>query len=531
VTRDRRNIWLALAGILVLALVLRLWAIGANLPYVYNSDEELHFVPKAVDMFGGSLNPGYFENPPALTYLLFAVFRISYWGSHLRHDFTVDPGPAFETARIVVALIGTLVVGLVCWAGARYADRRAGLVAAAIMAVAFLPVFYSKHALNDTVTMAPVAVGLVGCLFVYRRGRWFDWVLAGAAIGVATATKYTAGALVVSLLIAAALRVERDRSQLRNAILGLALALGCLLAAFAILNPYALVHWNTARHQIMGQSGQASTGKLGQDGDLGWWYYLKSLTWGFGWLPLAAAIAGGVIVLKRDWRLGLLLVVFPVLLWLYMGHQGRHFGRWLMPIYPSLAVLAGIAAVALVDAVKRRPAALLALCAVVLGLQGFVQSIHIDGVLSRTDTRTLARNWMDTNIPDGAKVVVEPFVPGDYLTIDATRTFDAFPIKRPFQAYEKKLKPALVAQYQAQGYCWVVVGSHQKDRGLAAGLKNAKAYYRALDRASASITRFSPYRAGAGPVAFSYDFSFNYEPRAYERPGPLVEIHRLSHCA
>ena len=31
------------------------------------------------------------------------------------------------------------------------------------MAVAFLPVFYSKHALNDVVTLAPVSVALVGC--------------------------------------------------------------------------------------------------------------------------------------------------------------------------------------------------------------------------------------------------------------------------------------------------------------------------------------------------------------------------------
>ena len=35
-------------------------------------------------------------------------------------------------------------------------EPRAGLMAAALMAVAFLPVFYSKHALNDIVTMAPV---------------------------------------------------------------------------------------------------------------------------------------------------------------------------------------------------------------------------------------------------------------------------------------------------------------------------------------------------------------------------------------
>ncbi len=526
-----RASWLALAGILVGALVLRLWNIDHNLPFVYNADEELHFVPKAVDMLGGSLNPGYFENPSALTYLLLVVFKLRFLGDDLRATFAGDPEPAFLTARVVVALIGTLVVGLVFWAGARFADRRAGLVAAAVMAVAFLPVFYSKHALNDTVTMAPVAVALVGCLLVYQRGRPGDWLLAGAAIGVATATKYTAGAMVITLLIAAALRVERDRGELKRAVVGLVIAGAALVVCFAILNPFALLHPGEARSQISGQSGQASTGKLGQESELGWWYYVKSLTWGFGWLPLAAAIGGGIVMLRRDWRIALLLVAFPIVLWLYMGNQGRHFGRWLMPIYPALCVLAGIAVVALVDRLRWRPAPLLAVATLALCVQGLVQSIHIDTVLGKRDTRTLARAWMEEHIPDGAGVVVEPFVPGNWLELDATRQFRRFPVKRPFQAYEKKLRPAMVERYRREGYCWVVVGSHQKDRGLAAGLKNAKAYYRALDRASDEVITFSPYRAGAKPVRFSYDFSFNYEPRAYTRPGPLVEIHHLSQCA
>jgi hypothetical protein len=31
-------------------------------------------------------------------------------------------------------------------------------------------------------------------------------------------------------------------------------------------------------------------------------------------------------------------------------------------------------------------------------------------------------------------------------------------------------------------------------------------------------------------VRFSYDKSFNYQPRAFTRPGPVVEIHRLRGC-
>ena len=172
------------------------------------------------------------------------------------------------------------------------------------MAVAFLPVFYSKHALNDVVTLAPVTVGLVGCLLVYERGRWVDWALAGGAIGAATATKYTAGAMLLTR------RGGRRPAgpaatapSCRRAAAGLVVAGAACVAVFALLNPYALLNLAEARGQISGQSRQADTAKLGQDDVRGWIYYVGTLGWGFGWLPLrrrgrrrrrgAAAATGG----------------------------------------------------------------------------------------------------------------------------------------------------------------------------------------------------------------------------------------------
>ena len=38
----------ALGAILVLALALRLWGIKSGLPYVYDTDEDQHFVPHAI---------------------------------------------------------------------------------------------------------------------------------------------------------------------------------------------------------------------------------------------------------------------------------------------------------------------------------------------------------------------------------------------------------------------------------------------------------------------------------------------------
>ncbi len=534
---DRRIAWLLLGAILAVALALRLWNLDHGLPHAYNADESEHFVPKAVKMFRAGLDPGYYENPPALTYLLYAIFKVRFstgfpfgGGSDFASSFAADPEPAFLTARVAVALIGTLVVGLAYWAGARYYERRVGLVAAALMAVAFLPVFYSKHALNDVVTLAPVTAGLVGCLLAYERGRWVDWALAGGAIGVATATKYTAGAMLLTVAVAAALRLQQDRAQLKRMAVGVAIAGAACVVVFVLLNPFALINVEEARGQITGQSSRADTTKLGQDDVPGWIYYVGTLGWGLGWLPLAAAVGGAVVALRDDWRRALLLIAFPLFLYLFLGSQGRFFGRWLMPAYPALCILCGYGIVALADTVARQPRRAAALAAGLTALacaQGALASVHVDAVLGRTDTREKARRWLDANVPPEAPIVIEPFVSAFYRKALDRPTW---PIERPFQAYEKRLRVRRIERYRERGYCWVVVASTQKQRGLKAGLRSSRNYYAALDDASEETVTFSPFARGADPVEFSYDASFNYRPRAYERPGPVVEIHRLRDC-
>ena len=248
---------LLLGVLLTVALALRLWSIDHGLPWAYNADEELHFVPIAVQMLGGSLNPGYFENPPALTYLLAAIYRLGFADGGFQRAFLAEPSTAYLVARVTVALIGTLVAGLVFLAGARFFDRRVGLVAAALVAFAFLPVFYSKQALNDVVTLAPVCVALVLCLAVYERGRALDFGLAGLALGCACAVKYTAGAMVVTIGLAALMRVLERRDSLVRASIALAGAAVAFTLAFVVLNPFAVVDFAEFRSQLGGQSGQA----------------------------------------------------------------------------------------------------------------------------------------------------------------------------------------------------------------------------------------------------------------------------------
>jgi hypothetical protein len=187
--------------------------------------------------------------------------------------------------------------------------------------------------------------------------------------------------------------------------------------------------------------------------------------------------------------------------------------------------------------------------------QGLVYSIHSGVVLARADTRNLTRSWMVAHIPPGAKIVVEPVEPEEWAQEVASGTSTA---QNPYrwrlypalfrrittagaiapafiepevglENYETTLYPALIDFYEREGYCWVVSGSTESGRAFAdpKAVPQAIAYYRKLARDGELVFRSSPYLKGHDPVAFNFDWSFDYYPLAYQRPGPLMRIYRL----
>ncbi len=552
---------LAVAAVLAVALGLRLWGITQGLPYVYNIDEAANFVPSAVGFFfTDTFNPHYFVNPPAFSYLLYLVFALWFDGkADLASAYATDPTAVFVVARATAALTGTVSVGFIYLAGKRLYDRRVGLIAAALMAVAFLPVFYSHLALNDVPALLPLTISVWASAGIITRGRWSDYAIAGAAVGLAAATKYTAGIAVLPLAVAVAYRlVGAAPGARRRVAVGALLAAGLALAGFIAANPHALRSFSEFREGLRTQESESGFGKLGLTEDSGVLYYLWSLTWGLGWVPALAAVAGAVFALRGDrWRAAF-LIPWPLFMILFLGLQGRYFGRWLIPALPAIAILAALAGVKFAELASSKPrlrGALMSLFAVALIGQGLLHSVHVDRVLARDDTRNLLRSWMVENVPPGSKVVVEPVVPDTWITDSGIpppvspsgRRWVKFPTGRSTvdnsgrarrgdvgrtvkrEDYERVLRPELIDSYEAGGYCWVVIGSTQYGRARVTPRTVPKAieYYRELNRRGDVMYAVDPYKAGKGPVKFNFDWSFDYYPSAYERPGPALTVYRL----
>ncbi|WP_027007123.1 ArnT family glycosyltransferase [Conexibacter woesei] len=549
--------------LLVASFVLRVWGAKQGLPYAYNADENAHFVPKAIGLFDHGWNPHYFVNPPAYTYVLHLVFDVWFGGrAGVSASFAKDPTDVFLVARVVSAAFGTAAVWFLYLAGAKlFEDRRIGFLAAGLLGVGFLPVFYSHLALNDVPTLAPICLALYGVAGIVRQGRVRDFLWAGIGLGLACATKYTGGIVLLPILAAAGgWLFGRRRLRATTLVGGLFLTALFALIAFAALNPYALLDFSGFRDGLNHQTSVAddALGKLGLTENNGLEYYLWTLTWGLGWIPAIAAAFGVVLTARDNWRIALVLVPAPVLFLLFMGTQERYFGRWLMPVFPMICLLAAYALLRGADWVgRRRPVlapTMLVLAAALLCGQGLVYSLHSAKVLSREDTRNMARTWLVDHVPPKTKIVVEPVVPDGWaqdvghpspLTSNGNR-WVKFPTSRSniandgseipgpgrivnIEDYERTLYPGLVDQYEQGGYCWVVVGSTQRGRAEvdAAAVPRALAYYRELEARSDTAFVASPYRDGAGPVNFNFDWSFDFYPLAYDRPGPTMTIYHL----
>ncbi len=558
---DDKLIWgSAIGAVLLLAFGLRVWGVGHGLPYAYNADENAHFVTRAIGMFGHDWDPNYYVNPPAYTYLVHLALGVWHGGrAGVSNSFAADPTQIWIISRTIAALCGTLAVWLLYLAGSRLLDRRVGLLSAGIFAVAFLPVFYSKLALNDVPTLAGVCLGLWGAAGILRNGRLRDYAWAAIGLGLASATKYTGGIVLLPILGAAGAQFAASGGR-AGALRGIGILAALSLLTFVIANPYSMLDfssfWNGLTHQSTA-SGDAA-GKLGLTQDSGYAYYLWSFGWGLGWVPLFFAVGGAVRLFFDERRLLWMLAAPIVVFVLFMGSQERYFGRWLMPVFPFVCVLAAYAAIELADWLGNvspglRPtfvaAAVVALCG-----QGFVYSLHSGLVMSREDTRNIAREWMVLNVPETTKVVVEPVVPDQWaqdignpsaVTSNGNR-WNKYPLSRKIdpktggpvpgaagvvniEDFEKVLHPELVDVFEQQAYCYVVVGSTQRGRAEAEPdqVPNALRYYEELERRSKVAYAVSPYAKGKGPVGFNFDWTFNYYPLAYSRPGPVMTIYRL----
>jgi hypothetical protein len=211
----RERAWPSLRWILAASLVLNLAGIWWGLPGSWVAIElKPHYV---LDALSQHFSHGWYDAyPPVQFYLLSAVWSPLLLLSAL--DRLTFDGPVAYSALVVISRLVSIAmaggfVAAACMCGSRAFGTRAGLIAAAIVAVTTPFLYYAKTANVDVPYLFWWALSMVFYLQLLESGRLRDYVLFAATAALSVCTKdqaYGLYLLAPFVIVAQIWRVERQ---------------------------------------------------------------------------------------------------------------------------------------------------------------------------------------------------------------------------------------------------------------------------------------------------------------------------------
>lgn len=391
---------LILWGILGLAFCLRVAGVQFGLPHLYHADEPI-VVNHAMAYGSGDLNPHFFKIPPLMSYLVFLLYSLYFAIGRgvgifkslgdFEFLFYGDPTPFYLLARLIFGvLLGTLTVYLFYRLIAKAFSQETALLSAFLLGICFLHV-RDSHYLYADIPLALVMVLTFFAIFeVFTKGENLKpHLVSGLMIGWAAATKYNGLSLVIPYLFASLSLREKRRLPSFWILAGLGAA-----AVFMILNPYSLLDFGFFVEELKRQSQS--------HGSSGWLHHLEySLAGGVG-VPLLAA---GLMGLGRIGKEKSCLAVFVVGYYLLISLAGQPYDRYVLPLVPFLIFFAADFTLWFSQRFKRQRLVLTTLI-LLMALPNLAKSILFDRVMTAKDTRTLAKEWVERNIPAGSNLAL-----------------------------------------------------------------------------------------------------------------------------
>ena len=484
--------WLAV--VIAGGVALRAWHLNHGIPYGVGVDEPAIIERVLRMMRSGDYNPHFFDYPTLYIYLqlLVGVLRFM-WGAiagEWRSLAGITPEAFYLWGRSLTVLFGAATVALVYAAGLRW-GRWQGVLAAGLFAVAPTAVRESHFVLTDTPLTFFTTLALLLSLRTIEAPGLMRVALAGAAAGLAGATKYPGilsalMPLAVAGFLAAPAGVRLSR---------VAAVVGSCAAAFALAAPYTFLDLPG----FLNGFANLSSAYTGSNPDA-WRTYLIHLRLTLGWPASILALTGLALAAVRcmtgpDRLRWFMLAGFPAVYYLVLVAQGGLlYGRYVLPILPHACLLVACAA-ALPGRIARslpagapRQAAAAALAMVILFPPAW-RSIDWLGAMAKGTTSQLLVQWLERHVPAGTRLVFES---GGGLQ---------FPAGRFRVSHIHRLASRSYADYAASGEEYLIACSAAFEPALAAPQANpdlARGYMELFSRAE-RVATITPTKDYLGP--------------------------------
>ena len=457
-----RRVLLALCAF---ALVMNLWGIRRDLPYVEERDETFIVIPAYAMAVTGGWDPHWFGHPGSTMIVPLRVL-FSCWiaCAHAGRDFlqaaALSPQAAFEANSSEYFYIGRLLsiaylvagVPVLYLMGRRMFGERTALWGSLLWIV--MPIIVAQAQITRTDT-AIIFFGFLAIDLLFRflqapSQKLRLWIAAVIACAVSSHYKM---ACLGPLWLWAEWRVRRQGKSVH--LRGIFTA-GLLFAAvFTLLNPYLFVHLDELRRNLAHETPLQHPGAdgLSPPGNLAW-YLASGIPKTFGWIPYAFAAAGAFLVLSRGTTGQKLLPGFVAVYLFGIIWSPLHWDRWVTVVLPALSFLA-VHALFQTTGRFAEPRRWLQTAGLALLLLPPFHALVYQNIRNASfNTRMQAFEWVRSHIPRDSKIAYEWYTA---------------PIRRqPYRAVEIHALAARgeLKTYCASGFRYLIVGSSMYGRYL-----------------------------------------------------------------
>ncbi|MGC9315539.1 MAG: ArnT family glycosyltransferase, partial [bacterium] len=221
---SNRIFYIAFAFIVVFAGFLRLTNTGYHLPLDPHMDEMT--VVGATVSIARTGFPDFYNYPSLLMYLAVAVTTPIWLFGRLFLDFPgwtdfwnsfiVHPTMLITVLRVISALFGTALVGIIMLCVEKIHERVSALFSGAICSYIFLLVFNSRAARTDTPMAALACLSVYFALLILQNANKRDYILAGVTAGLAASMKYNGGAVLIAGMTAHILHFRAENKSWKD---------------------------------------------------------------------------------------------------------------------------------------------------------------------------------------------------------------------------------------------------------------------------------------------------------------------------
>lgn len=423
-SRSYVSIETVLACVVLAALALRWSGVRYGLPHIYTTDE-IFEVKRALQ-----LGAGHFDISRSfkggLYYLLFLEYGVYYAllrisgqiqsTAEFLNLYFQNPSAFWILGRLTAGAIGALNVYLVFRLGSKLYGRRAGLISALFLAFTLEHLRASQVIGVDIAMITLLTATFLLLVELERTGSRRAYLQTALWAALAVMTKMPAIIVLLPIVIGHVRRAGDEGRSTGQTLLDRRLWLAALLFLVVTLagNPGFLGAFKTHLAAALRLSSQPDTGvpvvPYALRAQNVWGFYAASIARSLGWAVFAAALLGFADQIRRGDRGAVSMAAFVLVFYLCLclpRSDRLVYDRYSLPIQLLLVVQAGRFVAAIAGRLPFRGMAhqaVLPLAFVAFTLPPVLGHVF---ALSRTDSRTIAKYWIEAHIPAGSRIAIE----------------------------------------------------------------------------------------------------------------------------